>query len=73
VKCFSHPDLNRNYYILFSFYAGIDLKIERSTYEILQVLGISLLNKTPVKEMFINIDYNDVKELNYKQLSLNLI
>lgn len=53
--------------------AGYDLKIERSTYEILQVLGISLLDKTPVKELFANIDYNDVKELNYKQLSLNLI
>jgi hypothetical protein len=50
-----------------------DLKIGRSTYEILQVLGISLLDKTPVKELFTNIDYNNVKELNYNQLSLNLI
>ncbi|RPH34457.1 MAG: IS4 family transposase [Bacteroidales bacterium] len=52
---------------------GNDLRIGRSTYEILQVLGISLLDKTPVKELFTNIDYNDVKELNYNQLSLNLI
>ncbi|MFV0378375.1 MAG: transposase, partial [Mangrovibacterium sp.] len=52
---------------------GHDLKIDRSTYEILQVLGISLLDKTPVKELFANIDYNNVKELNYKQLSLSLI
>jgi hypothetical protein len=51
---------------------GNDLKIDRSTYEILQVLGISLLDKTPVKELFTNIDYNDVKELDYKQLSLSL-
>jgi len=51
---------------------GNDLKIDRSTYEILQVLGISLLDKTPVKELFTNIDYNNVKELNYKQLSLSL-
>lgn len=51
---------------------GSDLKIDRSTYEILQVLGISLLDKTPVKELFTNIDYNDVKELDYKQLSLSL-
>ena len=50
-----------------------DLKINRSTYEILQVLGISLLDKTPVGELFTNIDYNNVKELNYNQLSLNLI
>lgn len=52
---------------------GSELKINRSTYEILQVLGISLLDKTPVKELFTNIDYKDVKELNYKQLSINLI
>jgi hypothetical protein len=52
---------------------GHDLKINRSTYEILQVLGISLLDKTPIKELFTNTDYNDVKELYYNQLSLNLI
>jgi len=47
---------------------GYDLKIERSTYEILQVLGISLLDKTPVNELFTNIDYNNVNELDYNQL-----
>jgi hypothetical protein len=47
---------------------GHDLKIDRSTYEILQVLGISLLDKTPVKELFTNVDYKDVKEQNYNQL-----
>lgn len=51
---------------------GNELKIKRSTYEILQILGISLLDKTPVRELFTNIDYNNVKELNYNQLSLNL-
>jgi len=51
---------------------GHDLKIGRSTYEILQILGISLLDKTPVKELFTNINYNDVKELSYNQLSLSL-
>jgi Domain of unknown function (DUF4372)/Transposase DDE domain len=51
---------------------GYELKIDRSTYEILQILGISLLDKTPVKELFANLDYNDVKELNYNQLSFNL-
>jgi hypothetical protein len=48
------------------------LEIERSTYEILQVLGISLLDKTPVKELLANMDYNNAKEPYYKQLSLNL-
>ena len=51
---------------------GHELKINRSTYEILQVLGISLLDKTPVKELLTNSDYRDVKELIYKQLSINL-
>jgi hypothetical protein len=49
-----------------------ELKIGRSTYEILQVLGISLLDKTPVNELFEKIDYYNVKELNANQLSLNL-
>lgn len=48
------------------------MKLERSTYEILQILGISLLDKTPIKELFTNIDYNNVKELVYNQLSLKL-
>jgi hypothetical protein len=47
---------------------GYDLKIDRSTYEILQVLGISLLDKTPVNELFTNIDYKDVNELDCNQL-----
>ena len=47
---------------------GYNLKIDRSTYEILQVLGISLLDKTPVNELFTNIDYKDVNELDYNQL-----
>ena len=51
---------------------GKELKIGRSTYEILQILGISLLDKTPVKELLANNDYKNVKELNCKQLSLSL-
>ncbi|MDA3880060.1 MAG: IS4 family transposase [Prolixibacteraceae bacterium] len=51
---------------------GSDLEIDRSTYEILQVLGISLLDKTPVNELFEKLDYNNIKEPDYKQLSLNL-
>ncbi|MDP3912637.1 MAG: IS4 family transposase [Bacteroidota bacterium] len=51
---------------------GKELKIERSTYEILQVIGISLLDKTPVNELFANTDYKDVKELDCNQLSLSL-
>ena len=51
---------------------GKELKIDRSTYEILQILGISLLDKTPVKELLTNTDYKNVNELDCKQLSLSL-
>ena len=51
---------------------GHDLKLKRSTYEILQILGISLLDKTPVNELFTNIDYNNFKEHDYNQLTLSL-
>lgn len=51
---------------------GHNLQIDHSTYEILQILGISLMDKTPVIELFSNIDINDVKERNDNQLSLNL-
>jgi len=50
---------------------GSELKIDRSTYEILQVLGISLLDKAPVNELLTNTDYKNVKELNCNQLSFN--
>lgn len=48
------------------------LKLKRSTYEILQVLGTSLLDETPINLLFINIDFNNVKELDYIQLTLSL-
>jgi len=51
---------------------GHELNIKKSTYEILQILGISLLDKTPINELLKEIDYNNVKEQNFKQLSLNL-
>ena len=51
---------------------GKELKINRTTYEILQIIGISLLDKTPVKELLVNDYYKNVKELDYKQLSLSL-
>lgn len=50
-----------------------DLKLNRSTYEILTVLGISLLDKTPVKELFNKSENNDTDELNCKQLNFNFI
>ena len=39
------------------------LKVDRSTYEMLQIFSISLLDKTPLNELLKNKDYKDVKEL----------
>lgn len=47
------------------------LKIDRTTYEILQILSISLLDKTPLNELFTNHRYQYIKELNDKQLKIN--
>jgi hypothetical protein len=52
---------------------GAELKNKRSTYEILQILGISLLDKTPINEILTNINYNNDKELNHTQLTISWI
>ncbi|MBQ3897603.1 MAG: IS4 family transposase [Clostridia bacterium] len=39
-----------------------DLKLKRSTYEVLQILSISLTDKTPLRELFDKTYSNDVKE-----------
>lgn len=47
-------------------------KIEQSTYEIIQILGVSLLDKTSVKQLFTNSNYNNVNERTDNQLKINL-
>jgi len=47
------------------------LKVARSTYEILQILSISLFDKTPINELLTNQNYKDVKELYDKQLKIS--
>ena len=42
--------------------AGHELQVKRTTYEILQILGIFLLDRTRVNELFTNMDINNVKE-----------
>jgi len=49
-----------------------DLKINRTIYEILQILSVSLLDKTPVNELLMKSDYNNVNELDSNQLVFNL-
>lgn len=46
------------------------LKSEYSTYEILQILGTSLLDKTPINQLLQKKNNQDVKELLYNQLKI---
>ena len=39
-----------------------DMHLERSTYKVLQILSISLTDKTPLRELFEKTNFNDVKE-----------
>ena len=50
-----------------------DMQLKRSTYEVLQILGVSLTDKTPLFDLFNNNQLNDFKELNDSngQLLLN--
>jgi hypothetical protein len=49
-----------------------ELKINRSNYEILQILSVSLLDKTPLNELLIKSDYNNVNEQSTNQLVFSL-
>jgi len=50
---------------------GNKLKVNRPIYEILQILSISLLDKTPIREILTKCDYKDVKEQENKQLKIS--
>lgn len=50
---------------------GNKLKVDRPIYEILQILSISLLHKTPIKEILTKCDYKNVKEQEIKQLRIS--
>ena len=49
------------------------MKSTLSTYEILQILSVSLLDKTPLKDLLSNQINQDVKEQNDMQLKIKLI
>ncbi len=40
------------------------MKLKRSTYEVLQILSISLTDKTHLRDLFDKTNFNDVKNLN---------
>ncbi len=50
---------------------GNKLEVGRSIYEILQILSISLLDKTPINELLTKCDYKNVKEQKNKQLIIS--
>lgn len=39
-----------------------DMQLKRSTYEVLQILSISLTNKTNLRDLFDKTNFNNVKE-----------
>ena len=39
-----------------------DMQLDRSTYEVLQILGISLTDKTPLRDLFCKTKFNNVKD-----------
>lgn len=47
------------------------MKLERSIYEVLQILGISLTDKTHLRDLFDKKNINDAKDL-YGSSELNL-
>jgi hypothetical protein len=49
------------------------LKLKQSPYEILQIMSVSLLDKTRLLSLFENPLYQDVKDQNHIQLKINLI
>ena len=42
-----------------------DMQLKCSTYEVLQILSISLMDKTHLRDLFDKTIFNDVKELDY--------
>ena len=50
---------------------GYKLKVNRPIYEILQILSISLLDKTPIREILTKFDYQNIKELKFNQLKIS--
>jgi IS4 transposase len=49
-----------------------DLNLEQSTYEVLRILNISLLDKTPIKKLFEKYDENQINQID-TQLTLNFL
>ena len=42
-----------------------NMQLKRSNYEVVQILSISLTDKTTLRDLFEKTNFNDVKELDY--------
>lgn len=65
--CISENAVKIQFYseIIAYFFVAImryDMKLDIATYEVLQILGIYLTDKTPLSEIFSKTKLNDVKE-----------
>ena len=58
----SHTDMCRHLRQLSCGDYQHDMRLERSTYEVLQILRISLTNKTLLQDLFKKTYFNEVKE-----------
>lgn len=58
------PNTNKcgYHHLLFGSHLQHDMHLERSTYEVLQILIISLTDKTPLQELFKKTNFIDVKD-----------
>jgi hypothetical protein len=62
-------------WIAISIYVAVaivkkQLKVDRSLYTILQILSVTLFEKTPILEAFSNTDYKDLDKYPRNQLNL---
>lgn len=71
-KCSQNPRVYRCYLITYTFVAIIVKYsiVEYPTYEALEILVSSLLDKTPVNQLLTKQSDQDVKELLYNQLKI---
>ena len=51
---------------------GQNLNVERPSYEMIQILGVSILANTTVGELLKKTDYTNFKEQNRNQLTIGL-
>lgn len=49
--------------------AEANLKLDHPTYEILKILGISMLDKTPIRNLFTKIEQNNPHDINQLEIS----